>query len=339
MLKLMKINHFRNIIPALLFIFVYGTAEAQQVPMYSQYIMNGFLVNPSYAGRDGYTTVNLTAREQWAGLDQAPSTYALSFQTRILKNSYISKATTVKKKLIKPTKGGQVGVGGYVFNDNNGIMRRTGVSAAYAYHIPLGSSQNETVRNLSFGLAFTAYQYAINTDGLIYDHDDPYLNSYDRSVFIPDFNFGANYSTQNYYVGFSMTNILRGSVLFTSSNLNKGTELGHYFLTGGVKFPLSSNWVLEPSAFVKSSDMFFKAIQLDLTSRIYYKNDYWAGLSWRTNDAVIMMFGVKYDRFYFAYAFDFTLTDIRKQSMGTHEITLAVKFGTNARRYRWLNAF
>ncbi len=47
-----------------------------------------------------------------------------------------------------------------------------------------------------------------------------------------------------------------------------------------------------------------------------------------------MMLGLKYDRFYFAYAFDFTLTEIRKQSLGTHEFSLAVKFGTNARRYQ-----
>jgi len=49
--------------------------------------------------------------------------------------------------------------------------------------------------------------------------------------------------------------------------------------------------------------------------------------------------GLKYDKFYFAYAFDFALTDIRKISWGTHEITLAVKFGESARRYRWVNAY
>jgi type IX secretion system PorP/SprF family membrane protein len=272
-------------------------------------------------------------------LAQAPSTYALSFQTRILKNSYISKSTTVKKKLIRPTRGGQVGIGGYVFNDNNGIMHRTGIQAAYSYSIPLGRESLDSRRNLSFGLALTAYQYSIKLDGLIYDPDDPYLNNYDRSVFIPDFNFGVNYSTSKFYAGFAMTNLMRGSVMFFNDNDNDNSELGHYFLTGGVKIPLSGNWMLEPSAFVKSSDMLFTAIQLDLTSRIYYKNDYWIGVSYRTEDAVIFMLGLKYDRFYFAYAFDFTLTDIRKQTFGTHEFSLAVKFGTNARRYRWINAF
>jgi len=332
-------SHLRSIITVAIIFLIFGTSEAQQVPMYSQYIMNGFLINPSFTGRDGYTSVNLTVREQWTGMAQAPSTYALSFQTRILKNSYISKSTNVKKKLVKPTRGGQVGIGGYVFNDNNGIMHRTGVQAAYSYGIPMGKGDDEYSRNLAFGLALVAYQLTINYQGLIYDPDDPYLNNYDRSVFIPDFNFGVSYTTPKYYVGFAMTNLLRGSVMFSNDNGNNNTELGHYFLTGGIKVPLSENWLLEPSAFIKSSDMFFKSLQLDLSSRIYYKNDYWAGLSWRTSDALIMMLGLKYDRFYFAYAFDFTLTDIRKQSLGSHEFSLAVKFGAKARRYRWLNAY
>ena len=315
-----------------------GVSFAQQVPMYSQYIMNGYLVNPSFAGRDGYSTITLTTRKHWVGLEQAPSTYAASFQTRILKNSYISKSTSVRKKLVRPTKGGRVGVGGYVFNDENGIMRRTGIQAIYAYHIPLGTTDGYP-NDLAFGLALTAYQFAINTTGLIYDYSDPLLNNYDRSVFIPDFNFGASFTTSRYYIGFSMTNLLRGSLLFGDTTKTNRNELGHYFLTGGIKFPLAEYWTLEPSAYIKASDMFFKSLQLDLTARFYYREDYWAGLSYRTNDAIIVMLGLKYDRFYFAYAIDFTLTDIRRQSFGSHELTLAIKFGESARRYRWINAY
>lgn len=331
-------RYLRSILSATVLSFIFGAAFAQQVPMYSQYMMNGFLVNPSFAGRDGYTTVNLTVREQWVGMEGAPSTYAASFQTRILKNSYISKSTTVKKKIVKPTRGGKVGVGGYIFNDNNGIMRRTGLQAAYAYHIPLGSTAG-IPNDLSFGLALTAYQFAFNTNGLIYDPNDPLLNTYDRSVFIPDFNFGTSFTTSKYYVGFAMTNLFRGSLLFADSSEIKRYEQGNFYLTGAVKIPLGSNWILEPSTFLKASDMFFKSFQMDLTARMYYKEDYWAGISYRTNDAIIMLLGLKYDRFYFGYAFDFTLTDIRTQSFGTHELSVAVKFGQSARRYRWLNAY
>jgi type IX secretion system PorP/SprF family membrane protein len=328
----------RNILSLIILSLFCGATFSQQVPMYSQYIMNGFLINPSLAGRDGYTTVNLTVREQWVGLDQAPGTYAASFQTRILKNSYISKSTSVRKKLVLPTKGGKVGLGGYIFNDQNGIMRRTGMQFAYAYHIQLGQT-GAYPNNLAFGLALTAYQFAVDTKGLIYDPDDPLINNYDRSVFIPDFNFGTSFTTSKYYIGFAMTNLIRGQLVFADTTETGRTELGHYFLTGGVKFNLAPDWMLEPSAFIKSSDMFFKSIQMDLTARVYFKEDYWAGLSWRTGDAIILMMGLKYERFHVGYAVDFTLTDIRKQSFGTHEITLAVKFGESARRYRWINSY
>lgn len=331
-------KYIKSILPAIVLSFIFGGALAQQVPMYSQYVMNGFLINPSFAGRDGYTTVNLTVREQWVGINGAPSTYAASFQTRLLKNSYISKSTSVRKKLVKPTKGGKVGLGGYLFNDNNGIMHRTGGQIDYAYHISMGTS-NGYPNDLALGLALTAYNFNIKTDGLSYDINDPYLNSYDRSVFITDFNFGASYTTSRYYVGLAMTNLLRGSLIFADTANNKRSELGNFYLTGGYKFPINPEWTLEPSAFIKSSDMLFKSVQMDLTARMWYKDIVWGGLSYRTGDAIIALFGLKYDRFYFAYAYDIALTDIRGQSLGTHEISIAVKFGESARRYRWVTPF
>lgn len=332
-------RYLKKFIGTAIFCFISATAFSQQVPMYSQYIMNGFLVNPSFAGRDGYTSVNLTVREQWVGMDGAPSTFAASFQTRILRNSYISKSTSVRKNIIKPTRGGRVGLGGYVFNDENGAMRRTGFQAAYAYHIQMGQTGGYP-NDLAFGLSLSAYQFAVNTMGLIYDPDDPLLNTYDRRVFIPDFNFGASFTTSRYYAGLAMTNLFRGSLLIADTTGNNRSELGNFYLTGGVKVPLTNDLTLEPSGYIRASDMLFKSIQMDLTARVFYKEDYWAGLSFRTANAIILMAGLKYDRFYFAYASDFALTDIRKvHTMGTHEITLAVKFGESARRYRWITPF
>jgi len=317
-------------------------AVSQQVPMYSQYVMNGFLINPSIAGRDGYTTVNITVREQWVGLGNSPGTYAASFQTRLLKDSYISRSTSVRRKMIRPTKGGNVGLGGYVFNDRNGIVRRTGILGAYAYHLQLGQTGGYP-NFLSFGLAATIYQYALDLNGnlLLHDVDDEFLNNYDRVVFIPDFNFGTTYTTEKFYVGFAMSSLSRGSILFGNNSDNKRSELGHYFLTGGAKirFPGSPDWEIQPSALIKSSDMLFKSFQMDITTRVFYRNDYWAGLSYRTGDAMIILLGLKYDKFYFAYAFDYAFSEVRKYTFGSHELTLAVKFGESARRYRWINAY
>lgn len=310
--------------------------SAQQFPLYSQYTMNGFLLNPSYAGSDYYTTFGLTVREQWLNLPNAPSTYAASFQTRILNDSYITKSTAVRKKIDRPTKGGRVGVGGYLFSDHNGIMHRTGMQLAYAYHLPVGIEQQ-----LSFGLSLSAYQYFVDINGAVMPDDvqDDLLNNYDQVVYIPDANFGVSYMTRNYFAGFAMTNLFRGALMIGNGGENGRSELGHYFLTGGLRLYPGSEWTIEPSVMLKSSDMVFKSFQVDLTGRVYYRDDYWLGLSYRTGDAVILLAGLKVDRFYLAYAFDFTLSEIRSYTYGTHELTVLARFGDSPRRYRWINKY
>jgi type IX secretion system PorP/SprF family membrane protein len=331
----------RKILILVVLVVLIPVAKAQQTPQYSQYVMNGFLLNPSYAGSDGYTSFSLTAREQWVGLDDSPSTFAVAAQTRLLNDSYISKATSVRKKINRPTKGGHVGVGGYVFADRNGIMKRTGAQLAYAYHINMTN-----YRQLSFGLSLTAYQYFVDKSGavlgddLYYDKPDVWFDNYDGTVFITDANFGVSYMTRKYYVGYSMNNLLRGLIMFGNKGDNTHSELGHYYLTGGYKIELpADDWMIEPSAMIKSSDMMFKSIQMDVTARVYYKEEYWMGLSYRTSDAIVLLAGLKYDRYYFGYACDFTLSDLRTQSFGTHELTIVAKFGDSARRYRWINRY
>ena len=310
--------------------------SAQQFPLYSQYTMNGFLLNPSYAGSDYYTTFGLTVREQWLSLPNAPSTYAAAFQTRILNDSYITKSTAVRKKIDRPTKGGRVGVGGYLFSDHNGIMHRTGLQLAYAYHLPIGIDQQ-----LSFGLSLSAYQYFVDIAGAVMPDDvqDDLLNNYDQVVYIPDANFGVSYMTRNYYAGFAMTNLFRGTLMIGNGGKNGRSELGHYFLTGGIRLYPGVDWIIEPSIMLKSSDMVFKSFKADITGRVYYKDDYWLGLSYRTGDAIVMLAGLKVDRFYIGYSFDFTMSEIRSYTYGTHELTVLARFGDNPRRYRWINKY
>lgn len=333
------LNWYKKLLYSMLLVFAFSTTEAQQLPLFSQYVMNGFLVNPSLAGRDGYASINLTVREQWMGMKDGPSTYVANFQTSLLRSSFMSGSHHIRKKVSRPTKPSRVGMGGSLFNDNNGIIRRSGLKVDYAYHIPMGKVR-EGQDHLSFGLGLIAYQHAINVDELEYSYeDDPLYSTYDKSVFITDFSFGTSYTTSKFYLGFAMTNILRGSLIFGNDGDNKRGELGHYFLSGGFNLPLNRDWSIKPSGFIRSSDMMFKSIQMDLTTRIFYKENYWAGLQYRTNDAVTMLIGFKYDRFYIANSFDFNVSDIRARSVGSYELSIAAKFGESSRRYRWLNSF
>jgi hypothetical protein len=77
----------------------------------------------------------------------------------------------------------------------------------------------------------------------------------------------------------------------------------------------------------------------DIGFTYIYDQRFWAGLSYRTAGAIIGNVGFKYEKFFFGYAFDFTLQEIQKVTYGTHEITLALKLGDNTRRYRWWDRY
>ena len=132
----------------LFLILFHQIASSQQLPIYSQYLYNKFLINPAHAGSDGYTSINLTAREQWIGYSGAPRTYSLSWQTRILKKPFDVKQKSSNRTVYRPKTDGRVGLGAYIFSDRNGLIQRTGFQATYAYHLWL---QENT--QLSLGLA------------------------------------------------------------------------------------------------------------------------------------------------------------------------------------------
>ena len=63
--------------------------KGQQLPLYSQYSMNRFLINPAVAGTEGFTTISLTAREQWIGFKGTPKTHSITIDSKLLPDSYI----------------------------------------------------------------------------------------------------------------------------------------------------------------------------------------------------------------------------------------------------------
>lgn len=73
--------------------------DAQQLPIYSQYLFNKYLINPAVAGADGYTSLNLTTRQQWTGYQGAPQTYSLSYNGRLLKQKYLIRDNIFDKRI------------------------------------------------------------------------------------------------------------------------------------------------------------------------------------------------------------------------------------------------
>lgn len=322
----------------LLYIFVLLVigkfAAGQQLPLYSQYLYNKFLINPAVAGSDGYTSFNLTAREQWVGYYGAPRTFSFSVQTRMLKRSYILKHISARRNVFRPKTDGRVGLGGYVFSDKNGLVHRTGFQFSYSYHLWL---RKET--QLSMGLAFTGYHFKIDEKEIDFeDPNEPWLNNdLRRGIFVPDATCGVYLLNARYNVGISADQLFEatakiGDFAYKNYRLDR-----HYYIFGDYTFRLNTRMDIMPSALVMMSEQLKP--QADIGVTYIYNQAFWIGLTYRTSKAIIANLGVKYENLFIGYSFDFTMSEIQNVTYGTHEITCALKFGDSARRYRWLDRY
>ena len=326
-------NIYRSFIkPLLITLLLSLTAifegEAQQLPIYSQYTMNKYLVNPALAGHHGYTEFNLAAREQWIGMKDSPKTHAFSFHTRVLPDSYINRILYIRRKKVQPSRISKVGLGGYIFNDRTGLVSRTGLRFTYAYHININEGQ------LSFGLSGNLYQFKLDREEFrSYEPDDILLSYTNYTAIIPDADAGVYYSDENFYGGLAVAYLLQSKYKFGNHGFENYRLKRHYYIIGGYNYKRIEDYTVEPNILIKVSES--PRFQMDLGVRINSSDRYWGGLAYRTGGAIIFLGGVRVDKLYFGYSFDLNLINI-KHSFGSHEFMLAVKFGDSARRYRWV---
>jgi type IX secretion system PorP/SprF family membrane protein len=322
----------RRIIPVCILILYFAVpVYGQQAPVYSQYILNEFIINPSVAGIDGMTTINLTGRKQWVGFQHAPETYSASISGRVLKSPF-----SVSKGKVSRSSKGRVGLGMAFLNDRNGAINRTNLKLTYAYHIFIQNYQ------LSLGLDAMLGQFSINRDLIDFrDPDDAFIAGIvGKSAYFPDAGAGINFSAPRGHLGLAASNLFRSRIKFGDISVNP-TQLNNIiqFLGYGVyKFQLGKpNWEFEPSVFLRGNQEW--RFNADLTGRLIYHKEYWAGLSIRTTGDFILLLGLKVNRFYMGYSFDYGINQLSRSSYGSHEIVMAVKLGDSLRRYRWLERY
>ena len=275
-----------------------GVASAQQLSLYSQYMLNDFVLNPAIAGsRDDYEFKS-NIRYQWVGFANAPRTFTVSANI--------------------PFKPKKMGLGGYIINDVAGPIVRTGVNFAYAYHIQIREDMN-----LSMGLFAGLLQYKFNNSKIeLADEEERYLFENNPSLILPDAAFGTYLYADNYFFGLSLNQLFHNRIkekMFDKTSQSFGTLVRHLFITGGYKYQLNDDFGIEPSFLIKVLSPL--PVQLDMSARVIYRDEIWLGVSFRTNDAFSVLLGYNYnEKLYFGYSYDFTTSDLRKYSSGTHEI-------------------
>ena len=279
---------------ALLFaLFITTVASAQQLPQFTQYMFNTISVNPAYAG--SRETMNLTAlhRNQWAGLDGNPVTSTFSFHT--------------------PLKNERVGVGLSYITDQLGLENTNYVYGDFSYTIPVSWEAK-----LSFGLKAGFTNYKLSNPDL----NDPFFNENFNS-WKPNFGAGVYLSTNRWYAGISSPRIL-------NTDLNDGEfealERTSYYAMAGLVFDLSLDIKFRPSVITKFTNG--APATYDLTSGFLFYEKFWAGVSYRFNDAsnfgAYMDYQISKD-IRLGYAYDLPTGDLRPYTGGTHEVFLIIE--------------
>jgi type IX secretion system PorP/SprF family membrane protein len=276
--------------------------QAQQLPQYTQYMLNEMAINPAVAGKDNFADVRSNNRYQWLGITDAPRTYMLTLHA--------------------PFKKRNMGLGTHIYTDIVGPTRRVGISLAYAYHIKIAEKTK-----ISLGLSAGVQQWGIDGHKLIlHDQgDDNLLVQYQTKV-LPDFGAGIYVHKENrWYIGFSAPQLYQSPIKLYVDGDNKGTLVTHFLLNGAYKFDLGENFKIEPSVLAKYVDP--APIKVDVGARVIYKEQVWLGGGYRHNDAFTALLGFMYKNYLMiGYSYDFTTTNIKKYSTGTHELMLGLRF-------------
>jgi len=315
--------------------FLGNIVSAQEISLYNQYRLNEFLINPAVAGYDGYTTINITAREQWIGLDNSPRTNTISIQSRLLKSGIQARTKAFRRGrgVLRSRRSGNVAIGGFGFNDTNGLIRRTGFQSSYAYHLRIKNQQ------LSFGLSAFIYQFHIDVSQVKFKEQtdsEMVLLAERENQYIPDVGVGVAYLSNTFMVGVSATHLVAAKY-----KLNDATRTSYddrqYYGIAKYKFMLDGQWAVEPVLFLKANERM--QLQADISATMLFGKDYWFGMGYRYQNSMLVLMGLRYDRMYFGYSFDYMFSELTSTSLGAHEFSVSIKLGNNARRFRWLERY
>ena len=180
---------------------------------------------------------------------------------------------------------------------------------------------------MSFGIGGLLYQHVLDKSAITLDQPDDMavLGEKERKI-MADALFGLNFTREGLHVGLSVPQIFQTKLDFSESeNDQKMSKLvRHYFLTAGYKFQLNADFYLDPSLLVKA--VTGAPPQVDVNVKVHYTELLWGGVSYRHNDAVVILLGVHKNNFLVGYSYDATLSSIRKYSTGTHEILIGLNF-------------
>lgn len=273
---------------------------AQQKVQFTQYMFNGMVINPAYAGADEALSLTLIQRKQWANVEGSPSTQSLSAHTLFGKK--------------------HIGLGMTLINDKIGIHKNLSALTNYAYHLRVGVKSY-----LSMGIQAGVHSRKSNYGTLAgTTNTDPKL--YDASVSYAAFDFGMGmyYRSPRLQVGISAPEMLPERFALNDTLVVRLRNVNFF---GFSKYTITASEVfdLEPSVLIK----YLTGVPLsyDLNMNVIYRKVLSAGVSYRKKESVdFILKGQLTPQLQFGYAYDHPVGTISRMSNGSHEFMINYVF-------------
>lgn len=302
--------------------------NAQIAPLSDQYLINPFMANPAIAGTERYMPLRLTTKQQWIGLNKAPSTQSITIHKRIRASSM----RFTPRGFINKGKNsfGKIGVGGGIFNYSYGAIKHTGFSLAYAYHAFVGKGR------LAFGLSPVLYQYSLNKLGFILPdgtNTDPLVaNNPNESLIFLDANAGMHYYDKNGYAGLSVVQLLNSGVQFGELSFNSDDQMSlnpdlarTIYAYYGTYLNISRDFMLEPSLWAKYN--MESGFRFDVNAVFHLQDIFQAGLSYRYQESIGVVAGVRLDNLQIRYMFEAPFGSNVPNRYTSHQIMINFNLG------------
>jgi len=283
---------------AILALSVFTEVQAQQDPHYTQYMYNMSIMNPAYAGSKEGMSGGFLYRKQWVEIEDAPTTGTFFIHSPVGRN---------------------VGLGLSVVSDKIGPVEENNFYGDFSYTLNLGG-EHRLAFGLKAGLTMHKIDFSVISPTLPQpDPSDPFFAANPSSSFL-NIGSGLFYYTDKYYVAFSVPNMLKSKYLDFNGR-QYGTDVIHYFLTGGYVFDLNPNLKFKPFAMIKSSLNAPTSVDVSANFMMYDKLE--LGATYRLEDSfgAMVNFAVT-PSLRVGYAYDHIVSDLNVVTPASHEVML-----------------
>jgi type IX secretion system PorP/SprF family membrane protein len=287
---------------------------AQQEPQFTQYMFNRLSYNPGYAGSNGAICITGFYRNQWMGLDLTDVSG---------KATGASSGETMNISFDMPVKFLHGGIGATVISDKIGFWNNIYAKLDYAYRFQLPTG------NLAIGIEGQLFNASIDMSKLtgadqFTDDDqvgsttDPLLTGDNKNDMLFDLGAGIYYQIPGkLYLGAAASKLLQTR----SDKLNWDNRRFYYVLAGYEwTVPEYPSLRVLPSALLKTDFQSSSAYQVDATTLVEYDHKIWGGVSYRIQDAVMILGGFAYKDFKIGLSYDIPTSRISTQAAGSFEV-------------------